>query len=207
MAAGDLTTLTSVRSFLRISDTTQTAQDALLETFITQASKAIRTYCGQDFEPIQTTSTTRVFAYYGGGRLYFAPHSLRSVTSVAIDTETDTETTLTADSDYFLFPRGGSSGGVYEFVELRGYEPGARLSDNAVKPWREVTITGLWGFEDVPADVVLAANVQVAWMYRNFSAPPGQDLAGEGDRFGPVGMPSGVRMLLEPYRIVGFGDG
>lgn len=206
MAAGDLTTLASVREFLRLSDSTQTDMDALLTTFVGQASKAIHKYTGREFAPLSTASQQRIFAYRGGGRLYFTPYDLSAATLVQIDTDTDTATTLTADDDYFLFPRNAIDG-VYEYMELRGFEPAARMSGNAVKPWREVTITGTWGFSAVPADVKTAANMLVAFWYRQHSALSGVDLAGEGDRFGPVNLPSGVMQLLAPYRVVGFGYG
>jgi uncharacterized phiE125 gp8 family phage protein len=206
VAAGDLTTLASVREFLRLSDATQTDMDALLTTFVGQASKAIHRHTGREFAPLSTASQTRIFAYHGGGRLYFSPYDLRAATSVQIDTDGDSPTTLTADSDYFLFPRNANDG-VYEWMELRGFEPSARASNNALKPWREVTIIGTWGFDAVPADVKTAANMLIAFWYRQHSALSGVDLAGEGDRFGPVTWPTAVRQLLDPYRVVGFGLG
>jgi len=207
VAAGDLTTLASVREFLRITDAAQTSSDTLLSSFITQASRAIRTHCGQEFAPENTGSLTRSFAYYGGGRLFVAPYTLRSVTSVQIDTDTDSPTTLTEDSDFFVFPRGGGYDGVYEHLELRGFEPARRMSSNAIRPWREVSITGTWGFDEVPGDVGVAANMLVAWWMRQHSSVPGNMLEGEGDRYGPVAWPSGVLSLLAPYRVVGFGYG
>jgi hypothetical protein len=83
------------------------------------------------------------------------------------------------------------------------------LKENAdkLKPWREVTVTGTWGFAAIPADVVAAANMLVAFWWRNQSTVPGQSLNGEGDRYGPVSMPSAVLQILAPYRVIGFGYG
>lgn len=209
MAQGDLTSLANVREFLRIPDT-KTEMDDLLTTFVTQASATIKRHTGREFQAESTASATRVFAYRGGGRLYFAmdgPRDLRTATLVEIDTDTDDPTTLVADSDYYLFPRGGGSGGVYEHMELRGFEPASKLSGDVVKPWREVQITGTWGWATVPAEVIAAANMLVAFWYRQHSAVPGNDLGGEGDRYGPVSMPTAVRQILEPYRVIGFGYG
>lgn len=205
MAAGDLTTLALVREFMG-TPTDQTDSDTLVSTFVGQASKAIHKYTGREFAPLSTASQTRIFAYYGNGRLYFSPYDLRSATTVQIDTDGDSPTTLTADSDYFLFPRNANDG-VYEWMELRGLEPAKRSSASASKPWREVTIVGTWGFESVPADVRTAANMLIAFWIRQHSSVSGVDLAGQGDRFGPMNMPTGVLQILSPYRVVGFGLG
>jgi uncharacterized phiE125 gp8 family phage protein len=203
VAQGDLTSLANVRSFMRIP-TAQTDGDTLLTTFVSQASKAIMRYTGREFQPDSTASQTRIFAYRGGGMLFLTPYDLRAATLVQIDTETDSPTTLVADEDYFLHPR-QSPYNVYEAIELRGFTMPAQ-SEN-VKPWREVEITGTWGFATVPDDVIAAANMLVAFWYRQHSAVPGRDMAGEGDRFGPVNMPSAVMQLLAPYRVMSFGFG
>lgn len=206
MATGDLTSLASVREFLGIP-TAQTDADTLISTLITQASAMIRQYTGREFASSSgTASATRVFQYYGGGLLVLDRSDLQSVSSMQIDTETSDPTTLTADEDYYLLPT-GSRDGVFEAIELRGFDTGSRSAGDLVKPWREVTITGVWGFSSVPNDVKLAANMTVAFLYRNHSAIPGRDLAGEGDRFGPVALPSGAMFLLAPYRVIGFGGG
>lgn len=206
MAAGDLTTLASVREFLRITDAAQTGSDDLLTAFIAQASKAIHRHTGREFAPLSTSPQTRIFTYYGGGRLYFTPYDLATVTSVQIDTDGSSPTTLTEDEDYYLFPRNVNDG-VYEYAELRGCEPAPKSSSNVTRPWREVTIAGTWGFASVPADVKTAANMLVAFWFRQHSTVPGNTLAGEGDRFGPVSWPSGVLQLLASYRVIGFGYG
>ena len=206
MATGDLTTLASVRELLR-TPTAQTDADALLTTLIAQASAMIRMYTGREFaSSTGTASATRIFQYFGGGLLVLDRSDLVSVTSVTIDTETTAPLTLTADEDYYLMPVGGRDG-VYDSIELRGIETDARAAGDLVKPWREVTIVGVWGFSAVPADVKLAANLTVAHIYRQLSSVPGNDLAGEGDRYGPVALPSAAMFLLSPYRHIGFGGG
>ena len=206
MAQGDLTTLASVREFLRLSDATQTDMDALITTLITQASDAIKDYCGREFAAQSTASQTRVFEYRGGGLLWFAPYDLQTCTSVAIDSHTSTPITLTLNEDYYLKPRNKDSG-VWEALELVGYEPATRSSATVRRPWREVSIVGVWGFATVPDAVKLAANERVGWLYRQHSAVPGNDLAGQGDRFGAVLMPSSVMALLSRYRVQAFSVG
>lgn len=206
MAAGDLTTLASVREFLRQSDATQTDMDATLTTLITQASKAIHKFTGREFATTSSAGATRKFEYYGGGYLHFTPYDLKTCTTVTIDSETDSPTTLEEDADFFLKPR-NKDAGVWEYMELRGLGPSSRSSSHDYKPWRQVSITGDWGFPAVPEDVKVAANMLVAFWYRNQSAVPGRELDGEGSRFGAVAWPTAVRQILAPYRIIGAGYG
>lgn len=206
MPVGDLTSLESVRRFLNMTDETQTDADDLLGVLITQASKAIHTHTAREFSSVETGSATRVFAYYGGGRLFMTPFDLRAATEVQIDTDSDNPTTLVEGTDYVLFPRSARNG-VYEFLELRSCEPGAKSSGDVVKPWREVMVTGTWGFEEVPSDVVAACHMLVAFWFRQHTTTPGVSLEGEGDRYGPVSMPSAVLQILAPYRVIGFGYG
>jgi hypothetical protein len=208
VAAGDLTTLASVREFVGkpTSGTAQTQDDELLTSLIVQESKQIHAYTGREFAPVSTASQTRKFAYYGGGRLYFTPYDLQDVTSVTIDTESGDGVALEEDVDFFLFPRNANAG-VYTHAELRNCEPVAKSSRHVVRPWREVTVVGTWGFSSVPDDVELAANAQVAFLFRQHSAVPGNVLGDNSTRFGPVGLCSAAMSLLGPYRVVGFGYG
>lgn len=209
MAATDLTTLDSVREFLRLSDDVQDDMNGLLEAFIAQASRAIHEYTQRELAPASTASQSRIFRYVGGGYLYFHPFDLRAATTVQIDTETDSPTTLVAGSDYHLgSPSRYQQHGCYEYMELRGFGPALRSSAMDYKPWREVTITGTWGFASVPVDVKLAANMLVAWYYRQYSTIPGGDFETMGERYGgPTAWPTAVMQLLSPYRIVAFGAG
>jgi hypothetical protein len=203
---GDLTTLANVREFLRLTDATQNDMDALLSSFITQASDAIKDYCGREFKALSTASQARVFEYRGNGMLYFAPYDLQTCTSIVIDTHTTNPTTLTANEDYYLKPR-NKDAGVWEGIELVGFEPASRSSLNVRRPWREVTVTGVWGFPTVPDAVRLACNQLVAWLYRQHSTVPGNDLAAQGDRYGAVLMPTSVLALLARYRVQSFAVG
>lgn len=204
MAAGDLTTLASVREYLQLS-AGQTDTDALLSTFITQASQAIMRWTGREFAP-QSAATTRKFRYEGGGVLRLAPYTLASsvTPTITIDTDgsTPSNTALTVD-DYRLEPRNAPDG-VYTHIELRNFGPSARTS--SVDYWRsrQVSITGTWGYASVPDDVKLAANIAVGFLMRNHSALPAHDLGEDmPTRFGTVVLPTGALRLLDHYRVIG----
>jgi hypothetical protein len=192
---------------MRLSDSSQTDMDTELTALITQASAAIKRYTQREFAPQTAAGVARKFRYYGGGALWFSSegaYDAAAVTAVSIDTETSSPLALTVDEDYFLFPRNAPNG-VYEGMELRNMSPQGRHSGVDYRPWRQVTVTGTWGFASVPDDVELAAQMQVAYLYRQHSSVPGRDLSGEGERFGPMAWAPGVVQLLAPYRIYGTG--
>jgi hypothetical protein len=200
-STSDLTTVADVREYLQIP-TAQTDQNTLIQTFITQCSVTMMRYSGREFAPSQT-AVARKFMYRRGGALMLAPYDLRSVTSMVLDSDLTDTTTLTTD-DYRLLPV-TSPDGTYTSVQIRGYSLPSRSSTLDYDDYREVTITGNWGFSAVPTDVKLAANIMVGWMLRNHSTIPGFGAESLNDRFGPVMWPTAVRQILDHYRIVGFG--
>lgn len=199
MAAGDLTTLASVREFMNLSSG-QTATDVSLGSLVTQASAAICRYAGREFAPASSAATARKFRYEGGGYLFFAPYDLQTTTLVRIDTEGAAPTDLTAADDYVLLPLNAPQG-VYTHMEMRNLGPASQTSARDYTPSRQITITGTWGFSTVPDDVKLAANITCAWLMRNHAAMPGKDLGVDADRFGPAALPSSVKRLLEHYTV------
>lgn len=201
VSTSDLTTVADVREYLQLP-TAQTDQNLFIQTLITQASIAIMRYAQREFAPA-VTATARKFPYARGGVINLAPYDLRTVTSIEIDTDTDDETALTTD-DYRLLPV-TSPDGTYTSVQIRGYSLGPDSSLTDYDRYREVTITGNWGFSAVPTDVKLAANIMVGWLLRQHSSMPGVGVENLGDRFGPVMWPSSVRQLLDHYRVIGFG--
>jgi hypothetical protein len=179
--------------------------DTTLEDLITTASYAVKRYTGRQFSDAGTPASAKIFDYYGGGFLPFAPFDLQTLTSVQIDTDGSSPTTLTEDDDFFLKPV-DKRDGVWEGMQLRGLSPSEQTTQD-YRPSREVTVTGVWGMPSVPSEVAMATRMLVGWWYRQHSAPPGNELRGEGDRFGPVAWPTGVLQLLAPYRVASVGIG
>jgi hypothetical protein len=197
MAAGDLVTLDAARDFLQFSDDAVELDGPLQDT-ITRASLAItRSTYGREFTP--TTSTARVFEWDGcSRRVSLAPYDLRTATSVVMDSDSTSPTTLAATS-YRLAPVPASFG-VYTRLEL-AYDlslPAPSVS------WtrRRVQVTGDWGFAAVPADVQQACLLYVAAVIRRdvqaFGSALQPNSFGEGINE-PEAFPPGVRGLLAPY--------
>jgi hypothetical protein len=196
MATGDLISLQEARDFCGLSDVEHTEMNTELAALVTSASRLIGVYTGREFAAI-AGSATRVFTFYGGSKLLLNERSLRTVTSVEIDTDTDTPTTLVANTDYYLLPRGGDRDGVYTSMQLVSCEP-------STKDWREIEITGTWGYSSVPEDIKTACKFIVKHMYQNIS-PNAGGFDDSSDRFGISAMPTISRQLLAPYKWVGFG--
>lgn len=157
--AGDLTSLGAMRLYLQ-KPAADTEQDEIIEQLITRASAAITRHCDREFVP--TPGVERVLLYEPNERGYLslAPYDLRTATQVQIDTDNGSPTEIEA-ADYRLYPRGGPDG-VYTYMRLY-----VRTGTSSV--WgdeREVTITGDWGFEAVPADVEQACIETVGLVLR-----------------------------------------
>lgn len=199
----DLCSIDDVRAY-RQKPETDTDQDGVVAMLITAASRAINTYCGVDITPIATADATHVFVYAGGAKLSLGRNVLRSVTSIALDTDTPSPTTLSA-SDYKLRPTPARDG-VYRWIRIAGagtpsygpQKPGERgLAE------REATITGLFGYAEVPADIRHWAAVTVCeWLDRDVSTFSRTFSLDEQRLERPEALPSAVRAGLAHYRQV-----
>ena len=204
MATGDLTSLANVRELLQRQSGVDTTNDALISTLITTVSQEIMSYTGCEFAPT-TASATRKFVYRGGGTLLLAPYSLRSVTSIVIDTDgtSPADVTLSAD-DYRLWPREPKRG-VYDRIEFRNLSPASKSSAYDFTPSREIEITGAWGFASVPSEIDHACAATVVFRMRTSSDFYGNENSADVQRFGAVQFPTIARQILDVYKVVGVG--
>jgi hypothetical protein len=200
MAANDLTTTTAVREYLQFGSGEHTETDALLATLVTATSVEIMRYTGCEFAPA-TASATRKFVYHGGGVLILAPYTLRTVSSITIDSDESNPTTLTT-SDYRLRPIEPQNS-VYTHLELRNLSPAVKTSSVDYRPTRQVSITGAWGYSSVPTDVAHACVLTVAFRFRNDSSHRGAQMGEDIPRFGPVQFPTAAKRILDHYRVRG----
>lgn len=161
MATFDLCTLSDVRAFIQMP-TVDTEQDAIISSLVTAASKAILRFSRQEFAPANTTAT-RSFEYDRRGFLDLSPYSLQTITTIQVDTDDASPTTLTTDQ-WRPYPLNNPDG-VYSALRL--WIAGGR----AIWLNRRVAVTGVWGYPSIPEDVALAAKLTVAiWLRREVSA-------------------------------------
>lgn len=184
----DLTTLEEVRAYLQKGDGDQN-QDSMLSSLITSASAAIERHTRREFTPV--SSTARTFIFDSGSQLSLAPYDLRAATSVVVGTEANGPSRTIASTGYSLRPRPARDG-LYRWIVFtgeRGY------------PDCQVTVTGTWGFAEVPADVKHWTIVQVAlWLRRDVAAFESTFSLDEDRLERPMALASAVRGGLAPYR-------
>lgn len=204
----DLCTLGDVREMIEMP-TTDTSRDDLIRTLITSASQAIARYTDREFAPPSTAITRRFrieYADQASPLVDFQAFDLRAATTVTLNPESSSPTTLAATTDYVLEPQ-QSFTGTYKRIRLSPILP--YLTTFMVKyGYAQVDVVGDWGFASVPSDVKMACVRTVgSWMDRSLSAYGAQDLLLEDPRVvypGAVdssyGIPAGARNLLAPYR-------
>lgn len=201
----DLCTLADVRAY-RQKPTGDTGQDTIIQTLITAASRAINTYVGVDFTPTNagTAPTSHVFVYRGGGRLSLTDGRkvAQSVTSIQVDTDTASPTTLDS-TEWALRPKPARDG-VYRSIRLPGlgtqtYGPDYPGGRDQLE--REITVTGIFGWPSVPEDVRHWAVITVcSWLDNNVQAFSRTFVIDEGRLERPESLPSAVRAGLRTYR-------
>lgn len=196
MAAQDLTTLAEVREHQQRTDASNTTQDGLVGDLITVASDMIMEYTQREFAP-QSASTARTYRYDGRGVLNLAPDDARTVTQVRIDTDTDSPTTLDS-TQYKLHPT-RSKHGVYSHLHLLGI-PGIALTTQAHPVYREVEVTGTWGWGTIPEPVERACILLVMDLLSRTSNWKNADMDSLMPGGSGVAIPLHVRTILSPYK-------
>lgn len=201
----DLCAIDDVRAYRQKPDS-DTDQDGVVAQLITAASRAINTYCGIDITPIATLAETHVFVYRGGGTLSLAAGRkvAQSVTSVVMDSDTASPSALSS-GDWQLRPKPARDG-VYRWIRIPGagtaafgpHKPGERGTAE-----REASVTGLFGYPEIPADVRHWAVVTVCeWLDRDVSSFSRTFSLDEARLERPEALPSAVRAGLAHYRQV-----
>lgn len=194
LASGLLCSLDDVRGYLQ-KPTSDTAQDDIVMTMISRASRAIQSWCEREFTPIG--SATRRFRV-DGQFVNLAPYDLRTVTTMTLD-PTGTATVLTANTGYALLPF-NANGGTYQYVSL-GASQSLTSTFSGEFDFALLDIAGTWGMATIPEDVKQAAILTVVlWMRREVQAFTTTFSLDENRLERPEALPSAVRAMLSPYR-------
>jgi hypothetical protein len=203
-AAWDLCTLADVRQALELP-TADTTRDALIESLISDLSRAIIREYDREFAP--AASATRRFTVPAGSLyLDLAPYDLRSVTSLSVNPEASGGgTALTATTDYQLMPVVIQQG-TYEGVRFSSRVTSLHTSQTAQDyGYTLVSINGAWGFATVPEDVKRACVIAVQSALRRdltelaiAGIDEPQSIAPEGPATHAI--PAASRRLLAPFR-------
>lgn len=161
----DLTDLAAVRAFLQ-QPAGDVAQDAVIGTLITAASREIQRVFSREFAPVAGTPSRQLELDVRQARCELSPYDLRSASTVKIDADTANPTTLVEGTDYRLLPVGKEHG---TWTAIRFFQlPTVR---SASCHHRVVEITGTWGFPAVPDEVKHWTNVTVSeWLRKDVAA-------------------------------------
>lgn len=175
LAPNALTTLESVKSYLKI-DTTEVMDDDRLVDLINSCSTAIENYCGRKFKEQEYTEE-----YDGTGSKYILlqQYPVKSVDSVKIDD------VLVDPNEYKVKKRNG-------LLVNRNLWPTGDMN---------ITVTYTAGLSEIPADLELACRHYVMSFFKADVAAFSTTFQ-DGFVFRADAMPVQVKMLLAPYKKV-----
>ena len=189
----DYVSSAELKTYLRIGDT---ADDALVATCVTAASRAVDHACNRQFG-VLTSTAVRYYTYgaeYLDGRQAVPIDDLQTTTGLAVAVDTDDnatwDTTITSATDFDLWPWNAAENGLpWTHVVLRA---GTALGSFPNGAARAIRVTALFGWTAVPKLVVEATQLQAARFFSRRNAT-----------FGVAGSPevgSEVRLLerLDP---------
>jgi len=169
-------TIEDLREHLK--DSHERLDETLLERAINAACRAIERYCGRKFwlDPAPT-----VHHYRPVEPDLVAVHDIGSASDLVVQTLTGGGWETWDPSDYTLEPlNADAAGGAYSWTRIAA--AGGRSFPVGVQA-PALRITAYHGWSQVPDDIVQAAVLKAAALFRRKDAPFG--IAGVGD-FGPV---------------------
>ena len=181
-AAGDTVTITDIMT---------REDDALLETLIEAASRAIDTYCGRRF---YAETKTRYFEMDAvEGDYLYLDDDLLTITTL---TNGDSSGSTIANTEYWLWPRNETP---YHAI---------RLEANSTYSWEcdtdyMISVAGTWGWASTTPDNIKHACIRYAgYLYHQKDANT-FDVSvfpDSGVITVPQGIPRDVKLLIDPYR-------
>lgn len=206
-SASNLCTLLDVRAALEMPASDQT-RNALASQLITIYSHAIMDEVNREFAPITgsvgTPATRRFMVPIGQYRLDLDPYDLQTCSSIVVNPELATATTL-AETDQYLMQPVTKPDGVWTSVEFSRLVTSLYTSPTAVRyGYALIDVSGVWGFPSVPEPVRQACILAVTSAMRRDVSAFGMDvdeavqLATE--RSSNYGIPPASRRLLNAYR-------
>lgn len=201
-----IATLASVK--LRLGSSASTTDDDILQGYIDAANSAIVHRIG--YYPGPSDDSTRTYhgkeAVQDGKRLW-VPGGVRAVTTLKCASTTGGTKTAATATDYVLGPYSFllRPGEPYQFIEFVDVTSGAWSSFPA--GYSNVEITGTFGWNAVPADLVAIAS---AWAIRQWKsrAAGDADILGTtefGEQIVSDRFPAQWRRTIDAYRFIGVG--
>lgn len=196
----------NVRSYAGIDGISAPWTEANLGSNIRAASAFLQKRTGRQFE--LQLSTTKVFTT--NGEAYINIPDLQSASNVVLNT-----TTQTVTNDYSLIPDFHQTG-VFIGIQFRGFGRGMDYRSRA--DWfdrnldrypnlvgsepNDLSITGDWGHDPLPDEVMHATKVLAAWYTRRPDALlGGVSVTAQGTEIDLGAMPAEVRQFIEDWKL------
>ncbi len=203
-SGGDLCTLADVRQALELP-AADTTRDNLIQSLISDLSRAIMREYDREFAPVTASATRRFEIPAGSLLLDLTPYDLRTVSSLTLNPDIGGGSALTASTDFQLMPV-NSAQGTYLGVRFSNRVSSLHSSQTAMDfGYTLCDIAGAWGFGAVPQDVKRACVIAVQSALRRDLTELAIAGIEEAQMISPEGpathaIPAASRRLLAPYR-------
>lgn len=166
-----------------------TKYDTLFATLITAVSRRFESFCNRTFE-----YNSAITEYYSGngerGYIYVKRPPIATVTSIHDDVDRDFDSTTLVDADYYVV--------FDDRVEMK-YSAFTKGLKNI-----KIIYSGGYSTATLPADIRLAAMMQVAFVFKRRADLGLVGISGEG---GSISVQSPMKLLpeveatLQPYKL------
>lgn len=197
MAANDLTTLASVKTYLNIPSSSN-GDDALLGTLITAASSLIQGYTGRD---LVSTAYSERYNGTGTAKMFLRNYPIISVTSLSIY-ELNIPQAPDSNSSGFLFDDKrlyltGNPINVLNF-NSSGFSIFTMFSVGV----QNVKVVYQAGYATIPLDLQQGCNELVALRYRERTrlGERSKSMLGESISYDVAQLTDSIKRWLQPYR-------
>lgn len=200
----------NVRAYAGVDSINVPWTEANLGSNIRAASQFLEKRTGRQFTP--QLATTKKFTT--NGEAFVAIPDLRTASSVVL-----ASSTMTADTDYWLIPDAQQTG-VYVGIQFRpfgsrgGYRSYPNWFDtNLDRRWHlgygsdpnDLVITGNWGHDPYPEELLHATKALAAWFTRRPDALlGGVSVTSNGTEIDLSAIPIEVRAFIEGWKVGGL---
>jgi len=174
LTADVIISLEEARGFLELETT---AKDLILEALINGTTQAFNIYTGRALK--ETTHTAELLEYDGSGLFYLPNYPVKEISELKLNDQA-----LTEDEDFML----NAQAGILRLPRAAGL--------------LEITYTA--GYEELPADLKLAALKQVSYEYQQTIQKAwgvqSRSQAGSATTYSEKGLLPQVKEILDRYR-------
>lgn len=200
----------NVRAYAGVNGIDAPWTESNLGSNIRAASSYLQRRTGRQFEVQLATSKT----FTTNGEAFVSIPDLRSASGISL-----AGSSLTADTSYWLIPDTQQTG-VFLGIQFRpfgsqgNYRGFPDWFDTNKDSWRfglygsqpnDLTITGDWGWEPLPEDLIHATKVLAAWYTRRPDALlGGVTVTAQGTEIDLSAIPAEVRSFIEEWKVGGM---